>query len=259
MVCREVRRWQGGIVSSYLSGASTVGRRVPLGSLAVPPYNVAIAVDRRGWACVIKCNQGIECSELPAFSSLSAGCCSSFPLTFSRAHRHASQASLHWCTWTRARCLFGISSHGKIGERAKLKGFQFDKTLSANFSSEQLTEINSLFFFHRPLHLTPYRALHPRPSATLFSTLSDPHTPPRVCPSSILWISFERFTFPYDESHGCVQLGARNCWWIAFPLSRDRPPFLRCKFEEFHRSVPISSRLNAFNAKSSRARTIASN
>lgn len=74
-------------MSSYLSGrgvrggrASAVGRRVPLGSLAVPPYNVAIAVDRGAWACVIKCNQGTECSELPAFSSLSAGCCSSFPL-----------------------------------------------------------------------------------------------------------------------------------------------------------------------------------
>lgn len=56
--------------------------------------------------------------------------------------------------------LFGISfdrrTDGRAGgrerfvlERAKLKGFQFDKALSANFSSEQLTGINSHFFFHR--------------------------------------------------------------------------------------------------------------
>lgn len=45
-----------------------VERLVPLGSLAVPAYNVAIAGDR---ARVIKCNQGTECSELPAFSSRS--------------------------------------------------------------------------------------------------------------------------------------------------------------------------------------------
>jgi len=38
---------------------------------------------------------------------------------------------------------------GRALERAKLKGFQFDKALSANFSSEQLTGINSRFFFHR--------------------------------------------------------------------------------------------------------------
>jgi len=41
------------------------------------------------------------------------------------------------------------STDGRALERAKLKGFQFDKALSANFSSEQLTGINSRFFFHR--------------------------------------------------------------------------------------------------------------
>lgn len=44
---------------------------------------------------------------------------------------------------------------GRALERAKLKGFQFDKALSANFSSEQLTGINSRFFFHRSRTATP--------------------------------------------------------------------------------------------------------
>lgn len=75
--------------------------------------------------------------------------------------------------------LFGISferAGGRAGERAleraKLKGFQFDKALSANFSSEQLTGINSRFFFHRSRALLPpppLRARCPFPAGAALS------------------------------------------------------------------------------------------
>lgn len=68
-----------------------------------------------------------------------------------RARTRAERASpaatsiRYFIRWTDGR------TDGRPGalERAKLKGFQFDKALSANFSSEQLTGINSRFFFYR--------------------------------------------------------------------------------------------------------------
>lgn len=57
-------------------------------------------------------------------------------------------------------------------ERAKLKGFQFDKALSANFSSEQLTGINSHFFFHRSCPLPLALLFFPFRSPSLSLSLS---------------------------------------------------------------------------------------
>lgn len=137
-------------------------------------------------ARVIKCNQATGYSELPGplaphrrfyFSDPSCSSCSyaprsGFSVRFLSCH-HAEQRE-----WARARArthasrtsvargnVYSVfhSMDGWTGalERAKLKGFQFDKALSANFSSEQLTGINSRFFFHRSPPLVPLSLLCP--------------------------------------------------------------------------------------------------
>lgn len=124
-------------------------------------------------------------------------------------------------------------------ERAKLKGFQFDKTLSANFSSEQLTEINSLVSLSPP----PF-SFFPR---FFFDPVYFDPTPPseskftfhRSLDGRILLDSF-RFSST-DSRRVARRIGQPT------PFSRSGGPSSkaeRCKFAEF---PGISSRLNAFN------------
>lgn len=110
-------------------------------------------------------------------------------------------------------------------ERAKLKGFQFDKTLSANFSSEQLTEINSL------VSLSLFFPRFFRASSTIPTYL--PH------PSSSME---SKFTFHQRE--GAIFDSFRFSSTDSRSVSVSPPPPERCKFAEF---PGISSRLNAFN------------
>lgn len=111
-------------------------------------------------------------------------------------------------------------------ERAKLKGFQFDKTLSANFSSEQLTEINSLvslsLFFST---LLPRFFDHPYLSPSSFFLHGiEIHVPPT-------WRGDLRFLSIFFDG-------------FAQRIGQPTPCTERCKFAEF---PGISSRLNAFN------------
>lgn len=139
-----------------------------------------------------------------------------------------------------------------------MKGFQFDKTLSANFSSEQLTEINSRFFFHRrffcifesppPLPISPRPFSIPSslpPSASRFYLLSNWF-------DSILWIFFARFTSRRRILTRFTRR-VRRGWRFVDPGGKPGLLFSswsnseRCKFAEF---AEISSRLNVFNGSS---------
>lgn len=127
-----------------------------------------------------------------------------------------------------------------------MKGFQFDKTLSANFSSEQLTEINSLvslsLFFPRFFRASSTIPIFLPPALLSLWNRNSPR-PPTVGGSSIPFDFLRRIhaasrsVSVVPTPSGTILLGCKAG---------------RCKFAEF---PGISSRLNAFNGELSRPGT----